>query len=65
MNGKITIGLMNSNNPKFNNQFCIRIEDENYNLITEVIISPEKLSLAMAGQALTECVIISNPQGGK
>lgn len=57
MKGKLTIGLFNSNDPKYNNKLCIRIEDENYNLISEIVVPPANFALATAGLACQECEI--------
>lgn len=65
MKGKLTISLFNSNNPKFKNKICIRLEDENYNLISEIIVKPENFALATAGVACQECEIDLLKGGGE
>ena len=57
MKGKLIISLFNSNNPKYHNKICIKIEDENYNLLGEIVVKPENFALATAGLACQECEI--------
>lgn len=57
MKGKLTISLFNSNDPKYHHKICIRLEDENYKLISEIIVNPENFALATTGCACQECEI--------
>lgn len=55
--GKLTIATSHSNNPKYNNTICLRLTNENYDLINEVVIKPENFALALTGLACQECEI--------
>ena len=55
--GKLTISAMHSNNPKYSNMISLRLTNENYDLISEVVIKPENFALALTGLASQECEI--------
>lgn len=55
--GKLTISAVHSNNPKYNNIISLRLTDENYDLISEVVITPEKFAMALTGLASQECEV--------
>ena len=55
--GKLTIATTHSSNPKYNNTICLRLTDENYDLINEVVINPQNFALALTGLASQECEV--------
>lgn len=55
--GKLTISTVHSNNPKYNNTISLRLTDENYDLISEVVIDPERFALALTGLASQKCEV--------
>lgn len=57
MKGKISISRMCSNDINSDNLIHIKVEDDDYNRISDIYIKPSQFGLALTGLACQECEI--------
>ena len=49
--GSLSISKLTSNVQEIDGKFCIRLEDNNYLKVVDMIITPEELMLALSGRS--------------